>query len=121
MSLPVRKTPRANWHNDKGAEYFVTICTHNRVHYFGEVCNGKMQLTTVGECLKREIENTRHIRGENVDIPLYVIMPNHVHLVVFIDNGKDPLNVSANYQTDTGKYTDTRSVSIQRFGTQSKK
>ena len=28
---------RANWHDYKGGVYFVTICTKNREHYFGEI------------------------------------------------------------------------------------
>ncbi len=28
---------RANWHNYNGGVYFVTICTKNREHYFGEI------------------------------------------------------------------------------------
>ena len=84
MSLSNRKTPRAKWHDYKGGEYFVTICTKDRVHYFGEVCGGEMQLSSLGEILKQEIENTEKIRGGDVSIPLYVIMPNHVHLIVIV-------------------------------------
>ena len=28
---------RANWHDYNGGVYFVTICTKNREHYFGEI------------------------------------------------------------------------------------
>ena len=86
MSLPIRKSPRATWHPYNGAEYFVTICTGNRTPYFGTVRNGQTQLTLVGECLKREIENTENLRHGNASIPLYVIMPNHVHLIVSLYN-----------------------------------
>lgn len=48
MLLCDRKTPRAQWHDYKGGEYFVTICTKDRVHYFGEVYGGEMQLTSIG-------------------------------------------------------------------------
>ena len=48
MPLPVRHTPRAKWHDYNGAEYFVTICTADREHYFGTVRNGQTQLTAVG-------------------------------------------------------------------------
>ncbi len=59
MSLPVRHTPRAQWHKYNGAEYFVTICTSGREHYFGEVRNGQTQLTAVGECLRTHIKPRR--------------------------------------------------------------
>ena len=48
MPFPIRHTPRANWHKYNGAEYFVTICTGGREHYFGEEYNGQTQLTAVG-------------------------------------------------------------------------
>lgn len=36
---------RADWHGYGGGVYFVTICTQNREHYFGEImreCYGEM-------------------------------------------------------------------------------
>ncbi len=30
-------TKRASWHDYNGGEYFITICTKDRVHYFGEI------------------------------------------------------------------------------------
>ena len=123
-------------------EYFVTICTGGREHYFGEVHDGQTQLTAVGECLQQEIEKTKIVRCGDVEIPLYVIMPNHVHMIVIIHGYcRDASNASAN-QTDvicrdalnasainadarpeTDAYergeTDARSASLQRFGPQS--
>ena len=120
MNIRNRKTPRAKWHDYNGAEYFVTICTKNREHYFGEIHDGQMQLTVVGEWLKMQIENTETIRGGDVSIPLYVIMPNHVHLIVYIRDSicRDALNASVNNQTNNNE--DARSASLQRFGPQSK-
>lgn len=31
------KSARANWHDYNGGIYFITICTKNRAHYFGEI------------------------------------------------------------------------------------
>ena len=80
---------RAQWHNYEGGEYFVTICTQNREHFFGEIVNGEMRLSEVGKCLMEQIEKTSQMRPDmNIDIPLFVIMPNHVHLVIFIGNNE---------------------------------
>lgn len=87
MPLPVRHTPRAKWHDYNGAEYFVTICTADREHYFGTVRNGQTQLTAVGECAKRCVEKIGELHAD-VDVPLYVIMPNHIHLIVVVDGDK---------------------------------
>ena len=128
MNIRNRKTPRAKWHNYNGAEYFVTICTNNRERYFGEIHAGKMLLTVVGEWLKMQIENTETIRRGEVSIPLYVIMPNHVHLIVSIRDSicRDALNASvrkalnASVYNHTNNKEDARSASLQRFGPQSK-
>lgn len=84
MNILNRKTRRASWHEYNGGEYFVTICTNDRKHYFGEIVDGAIQLTAIGEYLKLQIENTGIIRDGDVMIPLYAIMPNHVHLIVSI-------------------------------------
>ena len=96
MPLPVRHTPRANWHKYNGAEYFVTICTGGREHYFGEVRDGQTQLTAVGECLRAQIENVQN-HYPYATIPLYVIMPNHTHLIVVIDGDKTADNVGTRF------------------------
>ena len=90
MVLPVRKSPRAKWHNYNGADYFVTICTGDRINYFGSNVDGKTQLTAVGEYAKQCIEKIGVIY-KNVQVPLYVIMPNHIHLIIIInDNNAEP-------------------------------
>ena len=87
MVLPVRKSPRAKWHNYNGADYFVTICTGDRINYFGSIVDGKTQLTAVGEYAKQCIEKIGVIY-KNVQVPLYVIMPNHIHLIIIINDNK---------------------------------
>ena len=33
------KSARATWHDYSGGAYFITVCTKNREHSFGEICN----------------------------------------------------------------------------------
>jgi len=76
---------RAAWHDYNGGIYFVTICTAGREHYFGEITDGEMHLSAIGEYTRQCIENiTQHNPYANV--PLFVIMPNHLHLIVVIDD-----------------------------------
>ena len=82
-SLPDRKSYRAKWHNYSGSEYFVTFCTYERRHYLGEVRNGQTELTKVGKYLKTEIEKVQDFYPY-AEIPIYVIMPDHVHLIMEI-------------------------------------
>ncbi|MDZ7722171.1 MAG: hypothetical protein U5R06_04915 [candidate division KSB1 bacterium] len=49
-----------NWDYRWNAAYFITICTHNREHYFGTVVNQSMQLSKIGviaDILWYEIKN----------------------------------------------------------------
>lgn len=85
----IRQTPRATWHHYNGGEYFVTICTNDRVHYFGEIVDNKIQLIEIGQYLKTQIENTE-THYPYAKILLSTIMPNHIHLIVSIDNNKTP-------------------------------
>lgn len=55
---------------DYGANgcYFITICTKNRQHFFGEVVEGKLKLSDVGEIANKfwsKIPN--HFQHTNID------------------------------------------------------
>lgn len=78
-----RKSPRASWIPYNEGIYFVTICTHEKVHYFGEIVNGEMQLSDIGHIAKSELENP-HLHHPHIDVPQYVVMPNHVHMIVIV-------------------------------------
>ena len=76
---------RANWHDYKGGVYFVTICTKNREHYFGEICPGpQMQLSPIGQYAYNQFINVK-THYPYAKIPLFVIMPDHIHAIVTID------------------------------------
>ena len=79
-----RKITRIEDYNYADGEYFVTICTQNREHYFGKIENGEMQLTEIGKYLETQIEKINE-HYPYAEIPLYAIMPNHLHLIVLID------------------------------------
>ena len=86
MKLHDRKSPRAKWHDYNGAEYFVTLCTKNRLHFFGEVVDGTMQLTDVGKYASHCIMKIGEINPD-AEVPIFVIMPNHIHMVIVLDGG----------------------------------
>ena len=65
--------------------YFVTMVTQGRECLFGEIKDGEMYLNEYGEIVLRwlyEIIN----RFRNVELGAFVIMPNHVHGIIFIHN-----------------------------------
>lgn len=81
------ESARAAWWNYGWAgAYFITICTRNRQHYFGEVKNGKMILSRAGviaDILWYEIPNHAH----SVGLDSFVVMPNHLHGIIILDFG----------------------------------
>ncbi|MBS1760644.1 MAG: transposase [Bacteroidetes bacterium] len=71
------------WDYANDGAYFITICTKNREHYFGEIENGKMQLSPIGaiaDVLWYEIKN----HAKNIELGEFVVMPNHVHGVLIL-------------------------------------
>jgi len=89
------KTTRAAWHNYSNGVYFVTVCTKNREHFFGEIVDDAdmgpqiLRLTEIGQFLNDNLKNI-NIRYLYAEIPSFVIMPNHWHAIVVIDGNKTP-------------------------------
>ena len=77
-------TARATWHDYNGGEYFITICTKKREHHFGEIFDGTMQLSALGEYAEQCIKQIP-MHNLYAQVPLFVIMPNHIHWIVMID------------------------------------
>ena len=60
--------------------YFVTVCTQDRACVFGEVVEGVMRRSALGEVAHEEWERTLALRLYLVP-DVFVVMPNHVHLL----------------------------------------
>ena len=77
-----------NWNYGWNAPYFVTICTQNRECYFGDIVDGKIQLSEIGEMAQKywmEIPQ----QFPFVQLGAFVVMPNHVHGIIIIDKPDD--------------------------------
>ena len=74
--------------------YFVTIVTHGRQLLFGEVEGGEVVLSLCGRVVKTTWQRLpRHFT--NVELDLFVVMPNHLHGIVWIlDRGDGLVEVS---------------------------
>lgn len=83
----------AKWDYSSSGYYFVTICTQNRVCYFGNITDNTMLLSEIGNIITQHWQNTVIIRP-NVQLDEYVIMPNHIHGIIVIDNDSN-INVEA--------------------------
>jgi putative transposase len=71
------------WDYRQDGAYFVTIATHERAHLFGEVVNGAMVMSEFGRIVAEEWERTAQLRPY-VRLDAFVVMPNHVHGIVWI-------------------------------------
>ena len=78
-----RKSPRAKWHDyTAGGGYFITICTKDREHYFGEIDDGQIILHLLWQCCYDEIKKLWE--RNTIDVHEWVVMPNHVHILLVI-------------------------------------
>ena len=86
--IPTRKTIRLkNWNYAKPGYYFITICTKDKACLLWEIVGtppGRPPLSAAGEMINREIQITNNIY-QYVKIDKYVIMPNHVHLIICLN------------------------------------
>lgn len=101
MSLPERKPIRLRGYSYSSAgTYFITIHVHDAVLSEiidrGDECPD-VRLTPTGEIVEKYILSMQRSKG--VTVENYVIMPDHIHLLIGVDNpagemakGKDPAN-----------------------------
>ncbi len=91
-----------HWDYRWAGAYFITICTNDRLHYFGKIENGKMALSAVGilaDVFWYEIKN----HAQNVELGEFVVMPNHIHGILILtgndnhDNGNGDGDVEAGH------------------------
>ena len=69
--------------------YYVTICTKNHVHYFGEIVDGEMQLSAIGKIAQLEWLKTTELRQDmNLLLDEFIVMPNHFHCIVYIGDNE---------------------------------
>ncbi|MCB2194298.1 MAG: hypothetical protein KQH79_00465 [Bacteroidetes bacterium] len=72
-----------NWDYSSPAHYFITICTANREHYFGEIVNSEMNLSKIGKIAYEEWLKTPGLRPDmNIHLDEFCIMPNHFHAII---------------------------------------
>ena len=81
-----RKANRKKHYNYSSAGYyFVTICTKDRLSFFGKIEDGKMFLNECGEIVRKcWLEIPGHF--PNVKIDEFVVMPNHFHGIIIIND-----------------------------------
>lgn len=68
----------------KEGMYFITICIKNRAEILGKIKNiNLIELTREGRIVQMYLEEIENI-FENIVVDEYVIMPNHIHMIITI-------------------------------------
>ena len=80
--------------------YFITICTHEKRCILSEITVGadalggpQLCLTDTGKIVEKYILSAENVSG--IKIEKYVIMPNHLHLLVLVEPKDGPPRASA--------------------------
>jgi putative transposase len=92
-----------DWDYGRNGAYFVTICTAHRESFFGNIADGKMNLSGIGNIAKRFLSEIPE-RYDYAKLDEFVVMPNHVHAIIIIDKNecRDAINrVSTNKPVST--------------------
>jgi len=117
--LPKRKDPRLKGfdYSTTGA-YFLTICTQNRKNILSTIVGEGSplpQLLPYGEIVDRWIKKIPE-KYPDASVDSYVIMPNHIHILLSIvkaDGREDP-SVAADRIIGWLKYQATKEINIMR-------
>jgi putative transposase len=91
--LPKRKRTRLKEYDySQFGYYFVTICIKDRKEFFSRIDNSSIVLTNFGNVISEILRNLSTFY--NVEIDCYVIMPDHIHLIIILDKDESKKNSS---------------------------
>ena len=139
--MPKRKRNRLeNYDYSSTGAYFITVCTKDRKPILSNICcsvgvgalddprintldvsflnvdNFKLKLTSIGEVVEKNLLSSEKISGVTID--KYVIMPDHIHVIIFLNSEKyvDIQNGSSRAPTPTANAMLSRIISaFKRF------
>jgi REP element-mobilizing transposase RayT len=96
--------------------YFVTIVAWRRECLFGEVVDGEMRLSQRGEIVhKWWKEIPKHF--QNVETGAFIVMPNHMHGIVFIMERRGTVPVPEEYGVNEITHENNTSSKTKGGGT----
>lgn len=100
--------PRAKWWNySNNATYFITFCTFEHECLLGKIKNGEISFSEIGKIADEEWNKSFQIRKE-LFCEAYVIMPNHIHAILRIEQNFD---ISDNIEQSRGFIREPKSIS----------
>ena len=84
-----------NWDYGNNGAYFITICTKNRICFFGEGLHEKIETGIIAEKIWFEIP--KHFPF--VELDRFVVMPNHIHGIIIINKTKSDFHSGIHVET----------------------
>ena len=114
MEHPKRKEIRLKEYDySENGAYFVTVCTKDKRHFLStiRVRDGLPdvpyeELTAYGQIVKHQFETMNGLY-ENIKVNHYVIMPNHIHFIIEIKNGRSRTPAPTRANAIIPKYVST--------------
>ncbi len=111
MNTPKRKAPRLkNFDYSSPGAYFITICVKDKKCLLGKIVGGgdfdapQIQLSSYGYILDKHIL-LMDKKYPHIKIDKYVIMPNHIHMIVSITDYKNGASeTAAPYNNEIPKF-----------------
>jgi len=133
MKLPVRKANRLkNFDYSSNGMYFITICTKNKEHILCSIVGDgvpdvpqnidgvpdvqqnvddiSVMLSHIGEIVEKHISRIGDI--DYISVDKYVIMPNHIHLIIAVN--KPMLATNTGNKTGTSRTPSPTNANIPR-------
>ncbi len=78
---------RALWHDYNEGLYFVTVCAYEKRHLYGKIAGTRFFASELGEIIEKHLKNIPQFH-QDVEILNYVVMPNHIHMVLSVGTAR---------------------------------
>jgi len=99
-----------NWDYGTNGAYFITICTQNRDHFFGEIVDRQFIASEIGTLAEKFWMEIPH-HFPYIELGNFVVMPNHVHGILIIDkNGDSDIRESVDRESVDRESVKTRLI-----------
>lgn len=123
MELPKRKLDRLrDYDYSQNGAFFVTICTQDRRKILSDIVGDGFPVPKAYGIVAEEMIRQIPVKYQAVSVDTYVIMPDHIHLLLRIDQTLGMGNPSPTLGNIIGwyKYQVTKQINAQ-FGQQGEK
>ncbi len=80
----IESARKPDWDYGSNGAYFITICTQNRTHFFGEIKDHQMYVSNAG-LLAQQYWMEIPQRFPYAFLDAFIVMPNHIHGIIIIN------------------------------------